>query len=53
MTLRYAPRTSSAEVAEALASGQYLEIADAGHLGFLERPHAVNSAILDFFADAP
>lgn len=38
------------EVADALPNGRYLEIADAGHLGFLERPHAVNSAILDFFA---
>jgi pimeloyl-ACP methyl ester carboxylesterase len=45
------PPHLSAEVAEALPNGQYLEIADAGHLGFLERPHAVNSAILDFFAD--
>ena len=38
------------EVADALPNGRYLEIADAGHLGFLERPDAVNSAILDFFA---
>lgn len=38
------------EVADALPNGRYLEIADAGHLGFLERPRAVNSAILDFFA---
>lgn len=41
------------EVADALPNGSYLEIADTGHLGFLERPHAVNSAILDFFAHAP
>jgi pimeloyl-ACP methyl ester carboxylesterase len=39
-----------AEVADALPNGRYLQIADAGHLGFLERPNAVNSAILDFFA---
>jgi pimeloyl-ACP methyl ester carboxylesterase len=45
------PPHLSAEVAEALPNGQYLEIADTGHLGFLERPYAVNSAILDFFAD--
>jgi pimeloyl-ACP methyl ester carboxylesterase len=38
-------------VADALPNGRYLEIADTGHLGFLERPHAVNLAILDFFAD--
>lgn len=37
------------EVADALPNGQYREISDAGHLGFLEQPHAVNSAILDFF----
>jgi pimeloyl-ACP methyl ester carboxylesterase len=39
-------------VAQALPNGQYREIADAGHLGFLERPDEVNSAILDFFARA-
>jgi pimeloyl-ACP methyl ester carboxylesterase len=41
------------EVADAIPNGRYLEIADTGHLGFLERPHAVNSAILDFFAHGP
>lgn len=40
------------EMADALPNGRYLEIADAGHLGFLERPQAVNSAILNFFADS-
>jgi pimeloyl-ACP methyl ester carboxylesterase len=44
------PPHLSAEVADAIPNGRYLEIADTGHLGFLERPHAVNSAILDFFA---
>lgn len=38
------------EVADALVYGRYLQIADAGHLGFLERPEAVNSAMLEFFA---
>jgi pimeloyl-ACP methyl ester carboxylesterase len=37
------------EVADALPNGKYREISDVGHLGFLERPDAVNSAILDFF----
>jgi pimeloyl-ACP methyl ester carboxylesterase len=37
------------EVAEALPNGRYLQIPDAGHLGFLERPEAVNSAMLKFF----
>ncbi len=43
------PPHLGAEVAAALPIGRYLEVADAGHLGFLERPDAVNSAILDFF----
>ena len=38
------------EVAEALPNGRYLEIPDAGHLGFLEKPQVVNVAALDFFA---
>lgn len=38
------------EVADALPSGRYLQIPDAGHLGFLERPEAVNKAALQFFA---
>lgn len=43
------PPHLGAEVAEALPNGRYCEIADAGHLGFLERPHEVNSTILKFF----
>lgn len=46
------PAYLSKEVADALPNGRYLEICDAGHLGFLERPEAVNAAILQFFADA-
>lgn len=38
------------EVAEALPNGRYLQIPDAGHLGFFERPEAVNTAMLKFFA---
>ncbi|BBX98305.1 alpha/beta fold hydrolase [Mycobacterium lacus] len=38
------------EVADALPNGRYLQIPDAGHLGFFERPEAVNSAVLKFFA---
>ncbi|BBZ37379.1 putative non-heme bromoperoxidase BpoC [Mycobacterium conspicuum] len=38
------------EVADALPKGRYLQIPDAGHLGFFERPEAVNAAILQFFA---
>jgi pimeloyl-ACP methyl ester carboxylesterase len=39
------------EVADALPNGRYLEIPDAGHLGFLEKPQEVNAAALEFFAD--
>jgi pimeloyl-ACP methyl ester carboxylesterase len=39
------------EVANALPNGRYLEIPDTGHLGFIERPEVVNTAILNFFAD--
>ena len=30
------------EVADALPNGRYLEIPDAGHLGFIEKPQVVN-----------
>jgi len=40
------------EVAEAIPNGRYVEIADAGHLGFLEQPDVVNKAMLEFFATA-
>jgi pimeloyl-ACP methyl ester carboxylesterase len=39
-------------VADAIPNGRYLEVADAGHLGFLERPQAVNNAALQFLAGA-
>ncbi|KZS57040.1 alpha/beta fold hydrolase [Mycobacterium ostraviense] len=38
------------EVADALPNGRYLQIPDAGHLGFFERPEPVNAAVLRFFA---
>ena len=38
------------EVADAIPSGRYVQIANAGHLGFLERYDPVNRAMLDFFA---
>ncbi|MGV0713772.1 alpha/beta hydrolase [Mycolicibacterium sp. XJ662] len=40
------------EVADAIPTGRYLEIPDAGHLGFIEQPQAVNEAVLKFFADS-
>lgn len=45
------PPHLSREVADAIPNGRYLEIPDAGHLGFLEHPEAINKAALDFFAD--
>ncbi|WP_144206010.1 alpha/beta fold hydrolase [Mycobacterium tilburgii] len=39
------------EVADAMPNGRYVQILDTGHLGFLERPDAVNSVALKFFAD--
>ena len=41
------------EVADALPNGRYLQIRDAGHLGFIEQPQAVNAAALEFFAARP
>ena len=38
------------EVADALPNGRFMQIPDAGHLGFFERPDAVNAAALQFFA---
>ncbi|MCG5432382.1 alpha/beta hydrolase [Mycobacterium sp. MYCO198283] len=38
------------EVADAVPGARYAEIADAGHLGFLERPQQVNAAALQFLA---
>ena len=38
------------EVADALPNGRYLQIPDTGHLGFFERPQAVNAAALQFLA---
>ena len=40
------------EVADAIPRARYVEIRDAGHVGFMERAKEVNAAILKFFADA-
>ncbi len=42
------PPHLSAEVAEAIPDCDYLEIGSCGHLGYLERPDDVNSAIIEF-----
>ena len=44
------PPALGKEVGDALPKGRYIQIANAGHLGFLERPDAVNKAMLEFFA---
>ncbi|WP_137147991.1 alpha/beta fold hydrolase [Mycolicibacterium sp. CR10] len=40
------------EVANAMPNGKFLEIPGTGHLGFIEKPQVVNTAILNFFADS-
>ena len=44
------PPALGREVGDALPNGRYIQIANAGHLGFLERPDPVNNAMLQFFA---
>ncbi len=44
------PAALGREVGEALPNGRFVQIANTGHLGFLERPDAVNRTILEFFA---
>ncbi|MBZ9599428.1 MULTISPECIES: alpha/beta fold hydrolase [Streptomyces] len=43
-----APAPLGREVAAAIPGARYAELADAGHLGFLERPDAFNALLLDF-----
>jgi pimeloyl-ACP methyl ester carboxylesterase len=42
------PPYLGAEVAEAIPDCDYVEIGSCGHLGYLERPDEVNSAIMEF-----
>ncbi|MGH8572646.1 MAG: alpha/beta fold hydrolase [Gammaproteobacteria bacterium] len=39
------------EVATAIAGSRFVTIPDCGHLGFLERPDAVNAALLEFLTE--
>ena len=41
------------EVADAIPKARHLQIRDAGHLGFIEQPDAVNNAMLEFFGRLP
>jgi len=40
----------AAELARIVPGARHVELADCGHLGYLERPDAVNAVILDFLA---
>jgi pimeloyl-ACP methyl ester carboxylesterase len=44
------PPHLGAEVADAIVGCDFVEIGDAGHLGNLERPDEVNTAIIEFLA---
>ncbi|GGV70388.1 MULTISPECIES: alpha/beta fold hydrolase [Streptomyces] len=48
-----APAYLSREVAAAIPGARYTQLADTGHLGFLERPDAFNTVLLDFLATIP
>jgi pimeloyl-ACP methyl ester carboxylesterase len=43
------PPHQGAEVADTIPNCDYVEIASCGHVGYLERPDEVNSAIIEFF----
>lgn len=47
------PPHLGAEVADAMPNARFRKIREAGHLGFIEQPEAVNSAMLEFFGAAP
>ncbi|WP_255621924.1 alpha/beta fold hydrolase [Pseudonocardia sp. DSM 110487] len=44
------PPRLSREVADAVPGARYVEIPDAGHYGYLERPDEVNRVLVDFIA---
>ncbi|WP_189552108.1 alpha/beta fold hydrolase [Streptomyces lavendofoliae] len=48
-----APAHLGREVAAMVPGARYTELADTGHLGFLERPDAFNAVLLDFLATLP
>jgi pimeloyl-ACP methyl ester carboxylesterase len=45
---RTLPPYLAREVADAIPGAHYAEAADAGHLGYLERPTEVNALVLEF-----
>ncbi|KQU07208.1 alpha/beta hydrolase [Rhodococcus sp. Leaf7] len=48
---RMIPAYLSREVADLIPGARYVEIADAGHYGYLEKPDEVNAAILSFLQE--
>jgi pimeloyl-ACP methyl ester carboxylesterase len=48
-----APAPLGREVAEAVPGARYAELPDTGHLGFLERPDAFHTVLLDFLTTLP
>ncbi|EOM74468.1 alpha/beta fold hydrolase [Rhodococcus rhodnii] len=48
---RMIPPYLAREVADAVPGGRYVEVPDAGHYGYLERPEVVNRIILDFLRE--
>lgn len=47
---RMIPPYLSREIADVIPGASYVEIPDAGHYGYLERPDAVNKALIEFLA---
>jgi pimeloyl-ACP methyl ester carboxylesterase len=47
---RTLPPHLAREVADTIPGARYAEVADAGHLGYLEKPDEVNKLLLEFFA---
>lgn len=47
---RMIPVQQCRDVADAIPGAQYVEIADTGHFGYLERPDAVNAALVEFLS---
>lgn len=45
------PAYLSREAAEAMPSGRYAEVSEAGHFGYLEQPQRVNRLMLDFLSE--
>ncbi|MBO0880966.1 MAG: alpha/beta hydrolase, partial [Mycobacterium sp.] len=48
---RMIPPYLSREVADNIPGARYVEVPDAGHYGYLEKPEAVNQILLEFFAE--